>query len=192
MALEAGKTVSFMMPEKLYMTPMPFLNGGTHTTGSGLNFRAGPIASGWRPIRMSPRRSTARSTEIPYTPLLRAYTGDTMVFRLLHTLMNETMTWTLSGHTFWSERYASDANRKNSIHIGIAERYDLVVPEAGGPRHQAGDYIHFNGRSSKFSEGGWGIIRVYDKEQADLKKLPAGFSVKGEIPKALPVCPTPR
>ena len=49
-----------------------------------------------------------------------------------------------------------DANRKNSIHIGIAERYDLVVPEAGGPRHHAGDYIHFNGRSSKFSEGGLG------------------------------------
>ena len=43
-ALEAGKTVSFMMPEKIYMTPMPFLNGGTHTTGSGLNFRAAPIA----------------------------------------------------------------------------------------------------------------------------------------------------
>ena len=35
-ALEAGKTVSFMMPEKLYMTPMPFLNGGTHTTGQRL------------------------------------------------------------------------------------------------------------------------------------------------------------
>ena len=79
-----------------------------------------------------------------------------MVFRLLHTLTNETMTWTLSGHTFWSERYAGDANRKNSIHIGIAERYDLVVPQAGGPRLQAGDYIHFNGRSSKFSEGGLG------------------------------------
>jgi hypothetical protein len=109
-----------------------------------------------------------------------------MVFRLLHTLMNETMTWTLAGHTFWTERYAPDANRKNSIHIGIAERYDLVVPEAGGPRHLAGDYIHFNGRSSKFSEGAWGLLRVYDKEQPDLKKLPAGFSAKGEIPKALP------
>ena len=102
---------------------------------------------------------------------------------------DESMVWTLSGHTFWTERYAPDANRKNSIHIGIAERYDLVVPEAGGPRHQAGDYIHFNGRSSKFSEGGWGIIRVYDKEQAELKKLPAGFSNKGDMPKALPVCP---
>jgi hypothetical protein len=188
-ALEAGKTVSFMMPEKIYMTPMPFLNGGTHTTGSGLNFRAGPIA---QRLATNPDVSQAFNSQIhgdPYTPTLRAYVGDTMVFRLLHTLMNESMVWTISGHTFWSERYAPDANRKTSIHIGIAERYDLVVPEAGGPRHLAGDYIHFNGRSSKFSEGGWGIIRVYDKEQADLKKLPAGFSSKGEIPKALPVCP---
>ncbi len=64
-----------------------------------------------------------------------------------------------------------------------------MVPEAGGPRHQAGDYIHFNGRSSKFSEGGWGIVRVLDKEVPDLKKLPAGFSNKAEIKPALPVCP---
>jgi manganese oxidase len=188
-ALEAGKTVSFMMPEKIYMTPMPFLNGGTHTTGSGLNFRAGPIA---QRLATNPDVSKAFSSIVhgdPYTPLLRAYTGDTMVFRLLHTLMNESMVWTISGHTFLSERYAGDANRKNSIHIGIAERYDLVVPQAGGPRAQAGDYIHFNGRSSKFSEGGWGIVRVHDKEQPDLQKLPAGYSGRNEIPAPLPVCP---
>ena len=188
-ALEAGKTVSFMMPEKIYMTPMPFLNGGTHTTGSGLNFRAGPIA---QRLAANPEVSQIFNSQIhgdPYTPLLRAYTGDTMVFRLLHTLMNETMTWTVSGHTFLSERYAGDANRKNSIHIGIAERYDLVVPQAGGPRLQAGDYIHFNGRSSKLSEGAWGILRVFDKEQPDLQKLPAGYSHRNEIPKAMPVCP---
>ncbi len=88
-----------------------------------------------------------------------------------------------------SERYAGDANRKNSMHIGIAERYDLVVPKAGGPRLQPGDYIHFNGRSSKFSEGGWGILRVLDKETADLKPLPSGYSGRNEIPKPLPVCP---
>jgi len=188
-ALEAGKTVSFMMPEKIYMTPMPFLNGGTHTTGSGLNFRAGPIA---QRLATNPEASQIFNSAIhgdPYTPLLRAYVGDTMVFRLLHTLMNETMTWTVSGHTFLSERYAGDANRKNSIHIGIAERYDLVVPQAGGPRAQAGDYIHFNGRSSKFSEGAWGLLRVHDKEQPDLKRLPAGYSRRNEIPAPRPVCP---
>jgi FtsP/CotA-like multicopper oxidase with cupredoxin domain len=188
-ALEAGKTVSFMMPEKIYMTPMPFLNGGTHTTGSGLNFRAGPIA---QRLATNPEASQVFNSRVhgdPYTPLLRAYVGDTMVFRLLHTLMNETMVWTISGHTFLSERYAGDANRKNSIHIGIAERYDLVVPKAGGPRLQAGDYLHFNGRSSKLSEGGWGIVRVHDKEQPDLKKLPAGYSGRNDMPPARPVCP---
>ena len=44
-ALEAGKTMSFHDAGEVYMSPMPFLNGGTHTTGSGLNFRAEPIAS---------------------------------------------------------------------------------------------------------------------------------------------------
>ena len=43
-ALEAGKTVSFPMPEIIPMTPMAFLNGGTHTTGGGLNFKAEPIS----------------------------------------------------------------------------------------------------------------------------------------------------
>ncbi|WP_447964703.1 hypothetical protein [Nitrospira sp. Ecomares 2.1] len=188
-ALEAGKTVSFMMPEKILMTPMPFLNGGTHTTGSGLNFRAEPIA---QRLAVNPDASKIFSSAEhgdPDTPLLRAYLGDTVVFRLLHTLMNETMTWTISGHTFLSERYAGDANRKNSMHIGIAERYDLVVPKAGGPRLQPGDYIHFNGRSSKFSEGGWGILRVLDKETPDLKPLPTGYSGRNVIPKPLPVCP---
>ncbi|TLY33341.1 MAG: hypothetical protein E6K62_06865, partial [Nitrospirae bacterium] len=189
-ALEGGKTVSFMMPEKIAMTPMPFLNGGTHTTGSGLNFRAEPIA---KRLANNPDASKIFSSLVhgdPSTPLLRAYLGDTVVFRLLHTLMNESMDWVLSGHTFLTERYAGDANRKNAIHIGIAERYDLVVPQAGGPQLMPGDYIHFNGRSSHFSEGAWGIFRVLDKEVPDLKKLPAGYSGRNEIPTpSKSVCP---
>ncbi len=188
-ALEAGKTVSFPMPEKINMSPMGFLNGGTHTTGGGLNFRAEPISGR---LKNNPDASRLFSSGVhgdPYTPMLRAYLGDTVVFRLLQTMANETMVWTLSGHTYLTERYAGDANRKNSIHIGIAERYDLVVPQAGGPRLQPGDYIHFNGRSSKLSEGAWGIMRVLDKEVPDLQKLPAGYSRRNEIPKPLSVCP---
>ncbi|GJL63531.1 MAG: hypothetical protein NPIRA04_21850 [Nitrospirales bacterium] len=188
-ALEAGKTVSFQMPDDLYMTPMPFLNGGTHTTGSGIDFRTEPIALR---LAVDPDPSKIFSSAVhgdPSTPLLRAYTGDTLVFRLVESLMNETHVFTVSGHSFLSERYAGDANRKNSIHVGIAERYDLVVPEAGGPRRQPGDFIYFNGRSSKLSEGSWGIFRVFDEKQDDLKALPRGL---GELegPKApLPICP---
>src|SRR5690606_26999039 len=157
-ALEAGKTVSFQMPENLRMTPMPFLNGGTHTTGSGIDYRAEPIA---QRLAVNPDPAQIFSSHVhgdPSTPLLRAYTGDTIVFRLVESLMNETHVFSVAGHTFLTERYAEDANRKNSIHVGIAERYDLVVPEAGGPHHQAGDYLYFNGRSSKLSEGSWGIL----------------------------------
>jgi hypothetical protein len=111
-----------------------------------------------------------------------------MVFRLLHQLMNESHVWTIAGHTFLTERYAADANRKNSIHVGIAERYDLVT-KAGGFQGMPGDYIHFNGRSSHFAEGGWGIVRVLDKETADLKPLPKGTNPLGIPPTPSGVCP---
>ena len=188
-ALEAGKTVSFQMPEKILNTPNPFINGGTHTTGSGLNFRAEPFA---QRLANNPDTSALFSSAVhgdPDTPLLRAYTGDTVVFRLLHQLMNESHVWTIAGHTFLTERYAGDANRKYSIHVGIAERYDLVT-KAGGFQGLPGDYIHFNGRSSHFAEGGWGIFRVLDKEVADLQKLPSGTR-PGDIPTTpSSVCPS--
>ncbi|MBI4400491.1 MAG: multicopper oxidase domain-containing protein [Nitrospirae bacterium] len=187
-ALEAGKTVSFAMPEKILNAPNPYINGGTHTTGSGLNFRAEPWA---RRLANNADTSKLFSSAIhgdPDTPLLRAYVGDTVVFRLLHQLMNESHVWTISGHTFLTERYAGDANRKNSIHVGIAERYDLVT-KAGGFQGMPGDYIHFNGRTSHFAEGGWGIFRVLEKEVPDLKKLPSGTK-SDEIPGApKSVCP---
>ncbi len=187
-ALEAGKTVSFQMPEKIQNSPNPYINGGTHTTGSGFNFRAEPFA-----LRLNNNPDTSKlfSSAIhgdPDTPLLRAYVGDTIVFRLLHQLMNESHVWTIAGHTFLTERYAGDANRKNSIHVGIAERYDLVT-KAGGFQGMPGDYIHFNGRSSHFAEGGWGIVRVLDKQVSDLQLLPSGTKPE-EIP-AVPssLCP---
>ena len=190
-ALEAGRTVSFIMPpnEKIKMTPMPFLNGGTHTTGGALNFRAEPFA---QRLANNPDPSKMFSSIVhgdPSTAMIRAYLGDAIVFRLLDVTMNESNVFTISGHTFWSERYAEEANRKNSLHVGIAERYDLVIPEAGGPRHQAGDYIFLNGRNSKFSEGAWGIIRVLDKPVSYLKPLPnKAYGAEG-MPKRLPVCP---
>jgi hypothetical protein len=187
-ALEAGKTVSFQMPEKIMLAPNPYINGGTHTTGSGFNFRAEPFA---QRLANNPEPSLLFSSAVhgdPDTPLLRAYVGDTVVFRLLHQLMNESHVWTLSGHTFLTERYAGDANRKYSIHVGIAERYDLVT-KAGGFQGMPGDYLHFNGRTSHFAEGGWGIFRVLDKEVPDLVKLPSGTKPSVIPPVPASVCP---
>lgn len=43
-ALEAGRTISFPISDHIRTTPMPFLNGETHTTGGSLNFLAERIS----------------------------------------------------------------------------------------------------------------------------------------------------
>jgi FtsP/CotA-like multicopper oxidase with cupredoxin domain len=185
-AIDAGQALFFQMPYDLDLVSVPMINGGTHTTGGGFFFRAESIA---KRLKNNPDPSQVFSTKVhgidPGTPLLRAYLGDTVVFRLMHVMMNESHTWHLAGHAFRTERYAEKSDFKNAWHVGIAERYDLVT-KAGGPQRMAGDYLHFDGRPSHLSEGSWGIFRVLDKEVPDLKKLP-GFE---EIPaSAKSVCP---
>jgi FtsP/CotA-like multicopper oxidase with cupredoxin domain len=185
-AIDAGQTLSFQMPYDLDLVAVKMLNGGTHTTGGGFNFRSESVA---RRLRNNPdvtKIFSSKAHQDPSTPLLRAYLGDTMVFRLLHVMMNETHVWHLAGHAFRTERYAEKSDLKNAWHVGIAERYDLVT-KAGGAQQIAGDYLHYNGRASHLSEGSWGIVRVLDKETKDLQKLPG----REEIPaSAKSACPT--
>jgi len=185
-AIDAGQVLFFQMPYDLDYVAVKRLNGGTHTTGGGFFFKAESIA---KRLKNNPDPSLVFSTKAhgrdPGTPLLRAYLGDTVVFRMLHTMMNESHTWHIAGHAFRTERYAKDSDLRNAHHIGIAERYDFVT-RAGGTMKMAGDYLHYDGRPSKLGEGSWGILRVLDEETSDLKKLP-GFDV---IPKsAKNVCP---
>ncbi|MCG3116386.1 MAG: multicopper oxidase domain-containing protein [Candidatus Manganitrophus sp. SA1] len=184
-AIDAGQTLSFQMPYDLDLTATKMLNGGTHTTGGGFNFRAESVA---RRLKNNPDPTlifSSKAHQDPSTPMLRAYLGDTLVFRLLHVMMNETHVWHLGGHAFRTERYAEHSDLKNAWHVGIAERYDLVT-KAGGAQQIAGDYLHYNGRASHLSEGSWGIVRVLDKEVKDLQRLPG----TGEIPQsAKSVCP---
>ncbi len=185
-AIDAGQALSFQMPYDLDRVAVPMLNGGTHTTGGGLFFRTESIA---KRMKNNPDASLVFSTRAhkkdPSTPLLRAYLGDPVVFRLLHVMMNESHTWHIAGHAFRTERYAKDSDLRNAYHVGIAERYDLVSI-AGGPQRMAGDYLHYNGRVSHLSEGSWGILRVLDKKVKDLQTLPG----RSEVPKsAKSVCP---
>ena len=117
---------------------MPFLNGGTHTTGGALNFRAEPFA---QRLANNPDPSKIFSSAVhgdPSTAMVRAYLGDAIVFRLIDVTMNESNVFTFPGIRSGQNAMRRKPTGKIRIHVGIAERYDLVVPEAGGPRHQAG------------------------------------------------------
>ena len=185
-AISAGQSISFQMPSTMLDVAFPHLNGGTHTTGGGLNFRSASLTAR---LMANPDPSVLFSSKAhrdPDTPMLRAYLGDNIVFRLLHGMQNETHTFVVSGHGYRPERYDRDSRVTNTIHIGIAERYDLATT-AGGYQQMAGDYLYYNGRTSHFSEGSWGIIRVYDKLRKDLKPL---MGTRGILENKKSACPS--
>jgi manganese oxidase len=185
-AIAAGQSISFQMPSDMLEVAFPHLNGGTHTTGGGFNFRASSLASRLANNKDASRLFDSKMHGEPATPMLRAYVGDNIVFRLLHGMQNETHTFVVSGHGYRPERYDKDSRVTNTIHIGIAERYDLATT-AGGYQGMAGDYLYYDGRTSKLSEGEWGIIRVHDELQKDLKVLPGNEEFKKKVKKVL--CP---
>jgi FtsP/CotA-like multicopper oxidase with cupredoxin domain len=166
---------------------MVYLNGGEATTGGGYGMRVEPLS-----VRLAnnPDPSVLFSSRVhgdPDTPTLRAYLGDPVVFRMMESSANEVHTWHVSGHAFPVDRYNGDAMMRNTIHLTIGERYDVVIPAAGGPQKMAGDYMYYSGRASHFSEGAWGLVRVLDKEDKTLKPLPG----HEEIPQsAKEVCPS--
>ena len=162
----------------------PLTNVG-ESSGSSLNLRVEPLET---------RRSNpallfdSRTHGDPETPLLEAYLGDPIVVRGLVAATNDVHTFHLDGHWFRLEPHSSTSPPVNNVHIGISERYDLVVPRAGGPQNMPGDYLYYNGRSFKLREGSWGILRVLkDEVEAGLRKLPGHRSLPSP---SASICPT--
>lgn len=165
---------------------LPTLNGGEMTSGSGYGTRIEPLN-----VRLANNPNPAmlfssRTHGDPDTPLLRAYLGDPLVIRGLVTSTNEAHTWHVTGHWFPMERYGERAIPRSTVHIAIAERYDMVIPAAGGPQRKPGDYPYYSGRASHFAEGSWGLIRVLGKTAKDLKPLPGRETIPTP---GGPVCP---
>ncbi len=187
-AAAAANTLVYPIEKQknIMLTSNPYLNGGTHTSGGAFNMRVAPLN---RRLSVDPDPSKVFSSTVhgdPDTPLLTAYVGDPIMIRNLVVAVNESHTLHVTGHWFRYQRFNPDSQPRNTIHIGIAERHDVSIPAAGGPQKMAGDYLYYNGRASKMTEGGWGIIRVLDKPTDDLKPL-RGREI---VPKsATSVCP---
>ncbi|MCP4908504.1 MAG: multicopper oxidase domain-containing protein [bacterium] len=163
-----------------------YLNGGDRTSGGSIGLRAEPLH---RRLNENDDPSLLFSSGAhgdPDTPLLEAYLGDPIVIRALAEAANESHMIHVQGHYFPIERFLKGSRPLSSIHVAIAERYDLVIPAAGGPQKMAGDYMYHSGRLSHFGEGMWGLIRVEDEIRKGLMPLP----MRREIPKsAREVCP---
>lgn len=109
----------------------------------------------------------------PETPVLRAYLGDPIMIRSLVAATNDVHTLHVDGHAFRIEPYSDTSPPTSTAHIGISERFDLLVPAAGGVQQRSGDYLYYNGRSLKLAEGSWGLLRVLEGgSDSTLQPLP--------------------
>ncbi len=107
----------------------------------------------------------------PATPLLRAYDGDLVMIRLLNSAGHDANTFHITGQQVRFDRYNANETPKDTITLGISERYDMFL-KAGGAGSQSGDYLYMSGSNEKMVDGAWGIIRVHDTLQPDLPPLP--------------------
>jgi hypothetical protein len=160
-----------------------------NSSGSSYNLRVEPLGARGR-APPEPFNSTVYGD--PETLVLEAQVGDPVVVRTLVAGTNDVHTWHLNGHWFRIEPYSPTSPPVNTVHMGISERFDLVIPGAGGPQGRPGDYLYHSGRIFKLREGSWGLLRVYPPGASDtLRPLPgriapptsAGELCPGEAPR---------
>jgi hypothetical protein len=78
----------------------------------------------------------------------------------------------MQGHRFRMERFNADGQLMDTAVTGISERFDYVLDGgAGGPDGRAGDYLYYSTRTFALESGAWGIFRVHDTAQGDLRPL---------------------
>jgi len=104
----------------------------------------------------------------PYTPLLQAYPGDAVQFRLLaggFTTMHDVMT---HGLPWKFEPYNPNSGWRESQLQLLSEHFELLVKV---PR--AGDYLYSTSASLEGNSNGlWGLLRTYAELRPELKPLP--------------------
>jgi hypothetical protein len=111
----------------------------------------------------------------PATPVIRAYVGDPVKVRLMSSSdRGRAHTFVLNGHG-WNYQPADPSSTVVSAHglllAGHAVTRDLVGG-AGGPRRTSGDFLYRDGNQSNQTNAGlWGLLRVHDTVQSDLKPL---------------------
>ena len=98
-----------------------------NSSGSSYNLRVEP--PGLRG-RAPPELFNGAVYGDPETPVLEAQVGDPVVVRTLVAGTNDVHTWHLDGHWFRIEPYSRTSPPVNTVHLGISERFDLVIPRA--------------------------------------------------------------
>ncbi|MDT8861057.1 multicopper oxidase domain-containing protein [Alkalihalobacillus sp. MEB130] len=103
----------------------------------------------------------------PITPLLQAYEGDPIRFRILQGAHEESHSFNVHGLKWNEARRDVDSNETNQEHLGISESFtfETFIPRSG-------DYLWAFEDVEDLWIGTWGILRAFAEEVDFLIPLP--------------------
>ena len=112
----------------------------------------------------------------PYTPLLRAYAGDTVRVRMQVGATEEQHNATIQGVKWKEEPLSGESGWRSGKAVGISEYFIVqspLMPDAGTGNPSQIDHLYTTGAAAEdLWNGAWGLLRSYQKPRADLKSLP--------------------
>ncbi len=99
----------------------------------------------------------------PFTPVLRAFEGDRVQFKLIHGAQEVQHSFTVHNQRW--KRQVSDPNSPyvGAQEIGISEHMEMdlgILPQVTGGA-KVNDFMYHYGSTDALWNGGWGLMRVY-------------------------------
>ncbi len=110
----------------------------------------------------------------PWTPLIRAYEGDRVQFRILVGAHEHEHNFSINGIKWLYEPSEPNSGWRNSQGMGISEHFEIVVPDLPlSSSNSTHDFLYKPGSASEAQWTGlWGIIRAYRAQRTDVRELP--------------------
>jgi len=112
----------------------------------------------------------------PFTPLLKAYTGDRVQIRILMGAHEEGHNFSAHGIKWLFESSLKNSGYKNAQMLGISEHFEFEVPTVNAVKGDTpwADYTYFPGASTDdIWNGLWGIMRAYNGKGSFSSQYPA-------------------
>lgn len=111
----------------------------------------------------------------PFTPIMKAYPGDTIQFRLLQGAQEEQHVINIHGHRWLFEPTAPNSGFTNSQAIGISEHFEFLMADKVQPVYSSNgiaDFLYQSSGTDNLWDGMWGLMRTYRDLQPDVAPLP--------------------
>jgi hypothetical protein len=119
----------------------------------------------------------------PATPVLKAYIGDPVRIRLVHTAVKETHVFHLHVYSWYHDPYDTASPIIDAISLGPQTGHTIVPLWGAGNRQGAtGDVIWHCHLYPHFHEGMWGLFRTFDRLQDGKNAYPDGTPILALTP----------